>query len=140
LIEVRKGRLDDVLSIVRLIENESGKIFDLDKITSYLKQFPSSVAVVNEVIVGFCYTSPFAPDILEILNILVARKYQKLEIGSKLLRSVERDDSSYTSIILVNSLLYKSSTPKRSAEDFYAKNGFKVIHRTQNTNVFIKDI
>lgn len=140
MVEVREGRPEDAVYIGQLIERESGEEFDLNRIANYLKEFPSSVAIEQGEIVGFCYSSTFAPDILEILNILVDRKFQNKNIGSELLETVEKNSSSFSSIILVNSMLYTSSSPKRSAESFYLKHGYQVVHRTQNTNVFIKTI
>ncbi|HHC7268977.1 TPA: GNAT family N-acetyltransferase [Vibrio parahaemolyticus] len=141
MLIIRPAKINDAVEVCQIIKLETNKDFSVSKLEEILLSNPSSIAEIDGKIAGFCYTSKFAPDILEILNIIVRSEHRNIGIGEKLIKHVEdKSKSIYNSIILVNSMLYETVKPKKSAERFYCKLGYSAIHRTKNTIIFIKTI
>jgi len=111
------------------------------RIAMHISQFPSAVLVTADAVAGFVYTTDFAPDILELANIFVAPEYRNGGHGEELVAYVEAAaKEQFSSIILVNSMLYTSAEQKRPATRFYTRLGYKIIGSTQYTNIFYKEL
>jgi len=107
----------------------------------HISQFPSAVLVAADAVAGFVYTTDFAPDILELANIFVAPEHRNGGHGEELVAYVEAAaKEQFSSIILVNSMLYTSAEQKRPATRFYTRLGYKIIGSTQYTNIFYKEL
>lgn len=140
-IEIRRAISDDAEAIVSLFKDISDKQLDAKRIENCIDEYPSVLATNGTKLVGFVYSSSFAPDVLELLNIAVLEAYRDTGIGSMMLGELEEQASQeYRAIILVNSVLYPSRKPKKLASEFYLKNGYNLVHTTGNTNVFIKSL
>lgn len=112
---------------------------DIVRIRRNIALFPSFVATAGGEIVGFIYTTDFAPDILELANILVAPEIRGLGIGGDLLMELEKTASrTFAAIVLVNSMLYSFNGEKKSAAGFYCRHGYQAIFGTQESAIFAK--
>ncbi|WP_179953131.1 GNAT family N-acetyltransferase [Desulfobotulus mexicanus] len=140
-VELRRANSGDTTAIVNLFRDISDKELDAQRIESCIDKYPSVLALRGAKLVGFIYSSSFAPDILELLNIAVLEAQRDSGVGSMMLSELERQSSQkYRAIILVNSVLYPSKKTKKLASNFYLKNGYNLVHTTGSTNVFIKDL
>lgn len=113
--------------------------------TEYLRalidQNPAFLAVVEAETVGFVYTRRFAPDILEVLNIVVAQDFRNHGVGAALLRAVEEAARpEFAAVILSNSRLHAGTPGKRDASAFYLRNGYRLLYSTGPSNIFMKDL
>lgn len=137
---IRAAGIDDLDAVAALFERENGCTSQRDFIAKCLEHYPCALALQDGHLQGFIYCQRFAPDILEIANLLVAEACRGMGVGSRLLAEVERlADTEWASLILVHSLLYPHP-PRRSPADFYGKQGFTPIHRTSASTVYAKAI
>jgi ribosomal protein S18 acetylase RimI-like enzyme len=140
-VKLRRAKSEDANAIVDLFREIADKELDVKKIAVCVEKYPSILVLSGDTLVGFVYSSSFAPDILELLNIAVLESYRGFGIGSMMLNEVEKQASQqYRAVILVNSVLYPSKKPKKPASNFYIKNGYNIVHATGSTNVFIKSL
>lgn len=110
-------------------------------LVSLIDQNPAFLALSGVDVVGFVYTRQFAPDILEVLNIVVADDFRSRGVGTAMLRAVETAAvPGFTALILVNSQLYVGTPGKRDASAFYQRNGFRLLYSSGPSNIFIKDL
>jgi GNAT superfamily N-acetyltransferase len=96
--------------------------------------------VANNALIGFVYSAPLAPDILELGNIMITKEYRNQGIGSHLLAAFESEASrTHSAILLSNSSLWPVlHEPKISAVPFYKKAGYEPIFQTEHSAVLIK--
>ncbi|TQL59244.1 acetyltransferase (GNAT) family protein [Oryzihumus leptocrescens] len=125
-----------------MYRNELSREPHADRVAAQLATFPSAVAEDGGSLVGFCYTVNFAPDVLELANIVVAENRRNEGLGGILLQHVESQAAqTFAGIILVNSDLYpQGKTVKRPATDFYHKHGYRILTATAGTRIFFKDL
>lgn len=139
MIEVRKAIKSDVEYINTLFHENSGRKAD-EKISDYIIKFPAIVAMDGLKLVGFCYSKPFAPDILELMNIFVKPEIRNKGFGKEIISEFEKYAfERFKSIILVNSVLYPSKEDKKLATNFYISCGYKEILSTKNSKVYGKN-
>ena len=121
------------------LKRQSARAFTL----KCLEDYPSVIATCANRIVGFVYSQRFAPDILELCNIVVAAERQSQGIGKRMLRAFEHAAASrWSSIIVINSSWYKSRSDMARAGRFYETSGYSTIHLTRNhmTALLIKSL
>lgn len=142
LFKLKRLKENNSKEVVELLKEYRETTFSEEKIKEILKNYPSVGAYNNEKLIGFCYTTTFSPDILEIYNLFISKQYRNFNIGSKLLEeiTVQAKLNNYKGMILSNSLLYKTKEPKLKAKVFYERNGFKLVLTTGNTDIFVKNI
>lgn len=141
-VSIRYAIVGDAEEIAKLYWRAMLSIERLGLIRLAIHQYPAYVAELSDQLVGFAYSRPFAPDILEIDNLFVDENYRGEQIGTRLLLSVEAEASKqYASIILVNSELYDNAVvDKKPATKFYLRNGYSLIASTGPTRVFTKSL
>lgn len=139
-MEMRSATRDDSESIAELHRSETGRQPDTSGIFSQVENFPSTVAFDGGKMIAFALSQQFAPDILEITDLLVLSSHRNSGVGTSILAHLEKQAyGQYASLILCNSILYKSPG-KRLASGFYEQNGFSLVHQTGSTNVFVKSL
>lgn len=139
MIEVRTSNKDDFKYISQIFKENTDRE-PSENLSAYVSQYPSVVAVDNEKIVGFCYSKPFAPDILELMNIFIIASHRGKGNGKKLIKEFELlAFNKFAFIILVNSNLYPTKEVKRLATNFYIGRGYKEIISTSNSKVYAKN-
>jgi len=139
MIEVRKTTGGDIECISMMFEQSTGRL-PSNNMPEYISKYPSVVAIVDGELIGFCYSKPFAPDILELMNIFVAESHRGEGLGKKIIKEFESISfKEFGSVILVNSTLYPSKETKRLATKFYLECGYREIMATSNSKVFGKD-
>lgn len=122
--------------IVNLARSELGR--EPEAVGEYLAMFPSCAAIKGSEGVGFAFCGPFAPDILEIRNMLVRADLRHSGLGAAILDLIEQSlPTGINTAIVVNSDLYPG-TAKRSATSFYRRHGYALIHDTGSTRVLAK--
>ena len=142
MIKFKSLNRSDAEKVIELYSQMRDTWFRLDQIRYFLETNPSSGAWSANHLVGFCYSDPIAPNILEIKNIYVDRNLQSSGIGRQLISIIESEATKlkYESLIAVNSLLYNTSIPLKDASHFYKKNGFNKIEQISQTRIFSKKI
>ncbi len=139
-LSIRSGGISDLEAIAHLYRTQLGREPDLDRIGQHLEGFPSAIAEVTGFgVIAFAFTTDFAPDILELANILVDSDWRNHNIGSQLLDVIENlAKERFNAIILVNSMLYSIVGEKRPASNFYLKAGYQNILRTPSSVIYGK--
>jgi ribosomal protein S18 acetylase RimI-like enzyme len=142
VITYAKGRAEDSKEIATLFKSFRSDWSPLENFSNVLEKSPAFVAKEKNKIVGFVYSNPFAPEILELWNIYVHGNYRLQNIGSTLTKKLEEAafDKGYKAIILTNSDAYETKSDKKPATDFYLQLGYSEIFRTASTRIFIKHI
>lgn len=142
-IEIAEGTSEDVAEIAALFGQCSGRQADDSRIARNMSMFPSFVARSSDgTMVGFIFTDDFAPDVLEIANILLLPEYQSRHLGGRLVDAVEQAARSrgFIYMVLVNSMLYPTTYVKRPATTFYRRLGYKIVIDTGPSKIFSKKL
>ena len=139
-IEISTRQFADFMPIIRLYEQQTGRILNRQIVRGQLANHPCAAAFITGRLIGFIYTRSAAPDLLEIDNIYVAEGFRDSGIGSALLMRIEDEAQQYTAIMLIDSMLYDYRFTKRSARTFYVRNGFVEVWSNANTSVYIKTL
>ncbi len=107
-----------------------------------LIKYPAFAAYKDNKIIGFVTLAYFAPDIIELYNIFIAKEFRNQKIGSALLQALELSlkDTSFKNIILINSKGYKTYDEKIVPKNFYSRNGYEAIKKTSSTYVYFKQL
>ena len=134
---------NDIPLIISLFRHELLREPNVSNLLDCILEYPSAVAFSEDgsQLLGFLYCGEFAPDVLEILNILVDSSMQSQGIGSLLLRQMETtlDSGTFNGIILCNSSLFPPMrSPFKDGTSFYEKNGFILAASTTDTRIFYK--
>lgn len=141
-IIVREGKGSDLPGIQLMFQEQLGREPNVPLITSALEEYPSVVALdATGIIIGFAYCGYMSPDLVELMNIAVHADYRSTGLGTRLIMSLEgflKDQ--YAAIMLTNSTLYKGDGKKRSASNFYLRNGYSLVASTAHTNLFWKEL
>ncbi len=134
--------LEHAENVIELYSEMRDTWFRLEEVRSLIATHPSAGAWRAGALIGFCYCSQLAPNLIEIKNIYVARTAQSDGTGTALLQHIERATSTagFSGLLAVNSLLYETKSPLRNAENFYAHNGFSTIAQFGETRVFSKQL
>lgn len=110
-------------------------------IASCIDEWPAAILLSGDELIGFAYTRRFAPDVLELLNIVVAESHRSRGLGGLLLKEIEESASEYfAAVVLINSDGYEGAPTQRPATNFYVRNGYELIQRTSLTRVFWKSL
>jgi len=139
---VRTAQPSDLSAIFDMYRDELKREPRVERITAQIQDYPSAVAEDDGLLIGFCYTVKFAPDVLELANIVVSSDRRNTGVGGRLLAHVENQAASvFAAIILVNSDLYpQGKSEKRSATDFYQRHDYRIVTATRDTRIFFKDL
>lgn len=138
-LNVRSFWEEDLSGIVALLRGHIHREPDADLLHAWCATFPSAVLVKGPEVYGFACSTRFAPDILELTNILIASNIRNKGWGELLLAHLEKEARlNYQGIILANSAKYEGIENKRPATAFYTRLGYRVITSTTSTNVLYK--
>lgn len=121
-----------------LHERLYGRPLRYRQLSCWAEERPSFVLVsTDEASCGFCTGVEWAPDILEVDNILVHPDHQDNGWGSALLRALAADARNrYSALLVSNSDLHAPGVSgKRPAVDFFRLNGFRQIAATPSTRL-----
>ena len=88
---LRPGRVEDAAAIVDLIRSENHRPADEEAIAASLGSAPSIVAEEDGRVVAFFYGRPFAPEIVEMQNMLVADGHRRRGLGRRMVARIEDD-------------------------------------------------
>ncbi len=140
-VEIRQATSDDYEMIHALYAEYRPDWNPHKKLKDYLNTMPSALSFEGENLIGFAYSFPYAPDIIELANMYVEEKHQNKNVGSKILKFIEGqiEESNYKGLLFYNSDLHVSNKEKKDASRFYIKNGYRKIAETENTRVFFKN-
>ena len=139
-ITVRSGNVEDLPGIESLFLNALHREPNSRLIADALNDYPSTVASHSTgTIIGFAYCGYMSPDLLELMNITVHSDHRSTGVGTRTLNHIESSVfENYEAIMLTNSVAYKDDGTKRSASNFYLRNGYTLIASTGATNMFWK--
>jgi len=140
MIDVRTANAGDLPAIFALFRAELDREPREADTADWVRDFPSAVVAVDGSLVGFAYAKRFAPDVLELVNLLVATRCRGAGLGQLLLAHVQAAArADYAGIILTNSDLYPDgAVAKRPATAFYLRNGFQLLTSTGPTRIFYR--
>jgi GNAT superfamily N-acetyltransferase len=141
-VELRPGRPDDAPAIAALIRRENRRHADEAAIAMSLASAPSIVAVDGGEVVAFFYGRPFAPDIVEMQNMLVAASHRRRGLGREIVLRLEDDlrAAGYRAAIGANSVLHRNATPERclAARAFWLRMGWHIALATGASVVLVR--
>ena len=141
-VVLRPGRPDDAAAIVDLIHRENHRPADLAAIRASLASVPSIVAHEGGDLVAFFYGRPFAPDIVEMQNMLIAGSHRGRGLGRTIVARIEADlrDAGYRAAIGANSILHPGTTPERcmTARAFWVRMGWRILLATGGSVVLVR--
>ncbi len=139
---LRPGGTHDAEAIASLIEIVNRRPIDRARLEASLADAPSVMAVDDEGLAGFAYGRRFAPDVVELQNVLLAPRWRGRGQGRRLFAEVERAMSAagYRAVVGANSLLHPGADPEHcaAARGFWLRMGFRVLMATGGTVVLGK--
>lgn len=131
---LRAGRPADAPAIAELIRRENRRPADEAAIAASLSSAPGVVATDGGVLAGFFYGRPFAPDIVEMQNMLVAEAYRGRGLGTLMVERAEADllRAGYRAAVGANSTLHRGTSPERcmAARAFWLRRGWRIVLST----------
>jgi GNAT superfamily N-acetyltransferase len=109
-----------------------------ERIAFLVAGYPALQVRRDGILVGFCYTNSFAPDVLELCNIYVDQTEQGAGIGTRMLNEIHKMavNAKYRATILSNSDLHDTLRDKADPRNFYIRNGYRVILETNRTRIY----
>ncbi|MBJ7455776.1 MAG: GNAT family N-acetyltransferase [Thermoleophilia bacterium] len=141
-IRMRPGVPGDAARIAELIVRENHRPADRDAIATSLATAPSIVAFDGEEMVAFFYGRPFAPDIVEMQNMLIAASHRRRGLGLAVVARIEEDlrQAGYRAAIGANSILHRGTTPERcmTARAFWVRMGWRIMLATGGSVVLVR--
>jgi GNAT superfamily N-acetyltransferase len=141
VIRIRPGRPADAPAIADLIRRENHRPADEIAIAASLASAPSVVAHEGPELVAFFYGRPFAPDIAEMQNILVAERHRGRGLGREMVAQLEGAlrGAGYRAAIGANSVLRPGTSPERciAARSFWLRMGWHIVLATGGSVVLV---
>lgn len=139
---MRPGGPDDALAIAALIRRENRRPADVAAIATSLGTAPSILAFDGPEMVAFFYGRPFAPDIVEMQNMLIAQSHRRRGLGRAMVARIEDDlrEAGYRAAIGANSILHPGATPERcmAARAFWVRMGWRILLATGGSVVLVR--
>ena len=139
---LRAGTPADAPAIADLIRRENRRPADEPAITASLASAPSVVAVDGDELVAFFYGRPFAPDIVEMQNMLIAARLRRRGLGRLMVARLEDElrAAGYRAAIGANSTLHRNTTPERcmAARAFWLRMGWHIVLATGGSVVLVR--
>lgn len=143
-LEFRAGSSVDVEAIATLIERENNRPADRDRIARRLAGLPSVVVYDGAELVAFIHVRRFSPDIVELSNMVVARRHRRSGIGSAVVAMLEPRlvAAGYRAAIFVNCRLHPGTSDARvvAARAFWLRMGYEICFATGGSAVFVKTL
>jgi GNAT superfamily N-acetyltransferase len=139
---LRTGRPEDAPAIAALIRRENHRPADVAAIATSLGSAPGVVALEDGGLVGFFYGRPFAPDIAEMQNMLVAASHRGRGLGREIVERTEAAlrEAGYRAAIGANSVLHRGTSPERcmAARAFWLRMGWSIVLATGGSVVLVR--
>jgi GNAT superfamily N-acetyltransferase len=139
---LRLGRPDDAPAIAALIRRENRRPADEAAIALSLGSLPSVVAEDEHGLAAFFYGRPFAPDVAEIQNMLVADRQRGRGLGRRVVERAEEAlaEAGYRAAIGANSVLHRGTSPERcmAARAFWLRMGWHIVLATGGSVVLVR--
>lgn len=139
---LRRGRPADAAAIADLIRRENDRPADETAIALSLASAPGVVAVEGGELGGFFYGRPFAPDIAEMQNMLVAASFRGRGLGRMIVARTEDElrRAGYRAAIGANSVLHPGANPERcmAARAFWLRMGWRIVLATGGSVVLVR--
>ncbi|HMN98821.1 MAG TPA: hypothetical protein PKD59_05360 [Miltoncostaeaceae bacterium] len=139
---LRAGTPADAPAVAALIRRENRRPADEAAIAASLASAPSVVAVDGDELVAFFYGRPFAPDIVEMQNMLIAGRLRRIGLGRRMVARLEDDlrAAGYRAAIGSNSVLHRNTTPERcmAARAFWLRMGWHIVLATGGSVVLVR--
>jgi GNAT superfamily N-acetyltransferase len=139
---LRPGAPAEAPAIAALIRRENRRPADEPAIAASLASAPSVVAVDGDELVAFFYGRPFAPDIVEMQNMLISARHRRRGLGRRMVARAEDDlrAAGYRAAIGSNSVLHQGTTPERcmAARAFWLRMGWHIVLATGGSVVLVR--
>lgn len=142
VISIREATDRDTEAVCQLFEVQLRRRPNESLIEAALLDAPSALAFDEGRLVGFLYCGYMAPDVMEVMNILVADTARQSGIGTMMLRYIEQKmPPEISALMLANSTLYPEiQGGKLPATAFYLRNGYSIVAETEFTRIFWKKL
>lgn len=141
-LTMRAGDPADAPAIAALIRRENHRPADVTAIAASLATAPSIVVLDGDAMVAFFYGRPFAPDIVEMQNMLIAESHRRRGLGREMVARIEDDlrAAGYRAAIGANSILHRGATPERcmAARAFWVRMGWRILLATGGSVVLVR--
>lgn len=139
---LRRGGPADAPAIADLIRRENNRPADEAAIAASLATAPSVLAEEDGELVGFFYGRPFAPDIVEMQNMLIAASHRRRGLGRTMVARTEEElvGAGYRAAIGANSVLHPGASPERcmAARAFWLRMGWHIVLATGGSVVLMR--
>jgi len=141
-IALRRGRAADARAVSDLIRSENRRPADEAAIAESLAAVPGVVAHEGDALVGFFYGRPFAPDIAEMQNMLIAERLRRRGLGREMVAEAEDGlrRAGYRAAIGANSVLHPGTDPERcmAARAFWLRMGWRIVLATGGSVILVR--
>ena len=141
-VALRRGRPEDAGAVADLIRRENHRPADEESIAASLASVPSIVAEEGGEMVAFFYGRPFAPEIVEMQNMLIADSHRRRGLGRRIVARIEDDlrAAGFRAAIGANSVLHPGTTPERcmAARAFWVRMGWHIVLSTGGSVVLVR--
>ncbi len=141
-LTIRPGAAADAAAIAGLIRRENHRPADEAAIAASLASAPSIVALEGDEMVAFFYGRPFAPEIVEMQNMLIAAAHRRRGLGRAMVARIEDDlrAAGYRAAIGANSVLHPGATPERcmAARAFWLRMGWRILLATGGSVILVR--
>lgn len=140
-VTIRRGTPADAPAVAALIRRENHRPADEAAIAQSMASAPSVIAEHEDEVVGFFYGRPFAPDIVEMQNMLVAERFRGHGLGRRMVDVTEDmlREAGFRAAIGANSILHRGATAERvmAARAFWLHRGWRIALATDGGSVVL---
>lgn len=139
IVAAGAGHLD---AIAALFAGHTGRSADVATMANWIETSPAAVALDGPACVGYCLTTRFAPDIVELASLFVHPTARSHGLGAALITEVTETcrRRGTAAMITTPSEAYVSLEPKQSSVPLYVRLGWHVVHETADTAVLMRSL
>ena len=133
-VTIRRAHPEDRAEIMMLYARESCRHMDPDRIKRRLADLPAIVAHDGNELVGFIHARRFAPDIVELSQMVISSRLRGRGLGTAMVEAMEQAlvDAGFRAAVFSNSWLHPGNTPEssRRARSFWRRHGYWEVLET----------
>ena len=141
-VTLRRASRADATAVRELMLAELGRGPTVARLREQLGRHPAVVATSGERLVGYLFSAPLAPDIIELGNLLVRPDHRNQGIGTAMIAEFEAMAAgTYAAVVLCTSDLWPVVRgQKRRSVPLYERNGYRELHSTGPSVLMIKEL
>lgn len=124
----------DAAGLAHFSQEVGGRPLNEEYLASLLYGYPGFLVTCEGETVGLCYARGLTPDLIEVVELLVAPRFRGQGVGSKLLAMFEEKARPWKNVIFFH------NASDQESNGFYQRQGYREVFATAGTKVLHKEL